>query len=155
MWWQCSFEWTSTVHKDRLKRQGLLQDGDVSAHGISQASGCGRNVDAGSSGPSFNMQKCIFKTWLCLDMLFSGYFLFSVTQWLFCNVTTACVVGCKVCRLGRCLLISATFSPPLVSATSLLPVCGLSLSAAAAVMFILSATPPPRCTGTCDTHRPF
>lgn len=47
----------SAAHKDRLKRQGLLQDGDVSAHDIGQASGCGRNVDAGSSGPPFNMQK--------------------------------------------------------------------------------------------------
>lgn len=35
--------------EDRLKRPGLLlQGGDVSAHDISQASGCGRNMDAGS-----------------------------------------------------------------------------------------------------------
>lgn len=39
-----------------------------------------------------------------------------------------------------------------VSITSLLPVCGLSVSAAAAVMFILSATPPPPCTETLDTQ---
>lgn len=46
----------SAVHKDIFKRQGFLQDGDVSAHDISKASGCGTKVDAGSSGLSRNLQ---------------------------------------------------------------------------------------------------
>lgn len=40
-----------------LDRQGLLQGGDVSAHDIGQALGYGRNMDAGSSGPSFDTPK--------------------------------------------------------------------------------------------------
>lgn len=35
---------------------------------------------------------------------------------------------------------------------SFLPVCGLSVSAAAAVVFILSAAPPPALTEACDTQ---
>lgn len=58
--------------------------------------------------------------------------------------------------LGSCILdvksVSMTFlSLWSVSTTSLLPVCGLYVSAAAAVMFILSATPPPLCTQTRNT----
>lgn len=49
-------------------------------------------------------------------------------------------------------LDAASISQPLSSPTYVLPVCGLSLSTAAAVMFVLSATPPPPRTETGDTQ---
>ena len=51
-------------------------------------------------------------------------------------------------RRGCCVHISATLSLSI----SFLPVCGLSVSAAAAVVFILSATRPPALTEACDTQ---
>lgn len=122
---------------------------DVSAHDIRQASICRRNMDAGSSGPPCNMQKhhSVQKHQLCwwsektFVMVLLGCF---VTWWLL-----------HVLYLGSCFSFGCSesiydiFSLQSVSTTSLLPVYGLSVSAAAtAVMFILSATPPPLCTQT-------
>lgn len=47
---------------------------------------------------------------------------------------------------------AASISLRLSLSISFLPVCGLSVSAAAAVVFILSATPPPALTEACDTQ---
>lgn len=55
----------------RLSRQVFMQDGDVSTYDISQASGCGRNLVTGSSGPLCNMSQCIFKKiWALLSQVF-------------------------------------------------------------------------------------
>lgn len=107
----------SAVHKDRFQRQGFLQDGDVSAHDISQASGCGRNVDAGPSGPSSHMQRH-YNAFLNTCCVWAGCRhseLYSIVRWLLCNMSTTAThdVGCKMYRLSSEMLfvhISATFS---------------------------------------------
>lgn len=82
--------------------------------------------------------------------------IYSVVQWLFSNMstTTSRAVGYKVdCVSARMLRpYFCDFLSRSAWTTSLLPVCGLSESASAAVMFILSATPPPPCTETWDTQ---
>lgn len=98
----------------------------------------------------FKHELCLFRMFseqmAVYSLLFSGCFV----TWLLLLVVfdakcSTYRLGCRVCYLWHFLSRS-------VWTTSLLPVCGLSVSAAAAVMFILSATPPPPHTETCNTQ---
>lgn len=101
-------------------------------------------MDAGSSGPPFNTLKQS-------NAFLQHWFGEVVPKWLLilCYPEVVCINHYLCCRVQSvsCIDLDAvSISLPLslsVSFVHFLPVCGLSVSAAAAVMFILSATPPP------------
>lgn len=142
VWWHSSSEWTpQSIRTDFRGGASCMRRWMVmvsSKHLTSGLSGWTRNPLCIRS--LFLLTRRHTRMIRNIDTLGTQHWtvMFSFISWLFCDVRSL--------SASVHVLYPSHYLSQCIWSSSLLPVCGLSVSASAAVMFIFSESPPPFCT---------